>query len=237
MSYKFSQFSQTYDFEHIPSSPTFPQSNDMAEKAVQIAKNLLTKCLQSNSDPYLALLELRNTPRDTTIGSPTQRLFSRRTRSLLPVTDSLLKPRVIDPSIVQQRLKEYKSSQKMFYDRGARLLPELSEGQHVRLQTATGWKPANVVNKLENRSYIVNYGGRLYRRNRRHLLNTKEEQYDQLTTDTERRTDDLPHNNPPAAESSDNDPQLPDDRHPPPPPEVTTSSGRVVRRPLRYRDV
>ena len=56
----------------------------MAEKGVQIAKSLLTKAKESGQDPYLALLDYRNTPRDDILGSPVQRLFGRRTKTLLP---------------------------------------------------------------------------------------------------------------------------------------------------------
>lgn len=42
----------------------------MAEKAVETAKNLIKKALTDNKDPYLALLEYRNTPLSDQLGSP-----------------------------------------------------------------------------------------------------------------------------------------------------------------------
>ena len=45
-------------------SPRYPQSNGLAEKTAQTIKLLLKKCKEAGDDPYLALLDLRNTPRD-----------------------------------------------------------------------------------------------------------------------------------------------------------------------------
>ena len=48
-SHEFSQFSNQYCFEHVTSSPYFPQSNGEAERAVQTIKRLLKKA----DDPYM----------------------------------------------------------------------------------------------------------------------------------------------------------------------------------------
>ena len=59
---EFRDFSNSYGFEHITSSPRYSQSMGFIEKCVQICKNILKKAKKSNSDPYLAILEYRNTP-------------------------------------------------------------------------------------------------------------------------------------------------------------------------------
>ena len=61
-SQEFRKFTQSWYFQHITSSPYYPKSNGLAEQYVQTIKNLLERCILSNSDPYLAMLELRNTP-------------------------------------------------------------------------------------------------------------------------------------------------------------------------------
>ena len=44
----------------------------------------MEKCRRDGSDPYLELLNIRNTPRDGTLGSSAQRLKSRRLRTIVP---------------------------------------------------------------------------------------------------------------------------------------------------------
>ena len=110
-SMKFKDFAKNYGFEHITSSPRYSQSMGFIEKNVQICKNLLKKAKKSNSDPYLALLEFRNTPIDGINMSPSQLLMGRRTRTQLPVNESLLKPSH-DSRKVQSALKKKQDIQK-----------------------------------------------------------------------------------------------------------------------------
>ena len=84
-------------FEHVTSSPRFAQSNGRVERAVETAKMLFSKAYADGKDPYLALLSYRNTPRDNLVGSPAQRLMGRRTKTLLPTTEALLKLTPVNP--------------------------------------------------------------------------------------------------------------------------------------------
>jgi hypothetical protein len=174
---EFEKFTKDYGINHITSSPTYQQSNGLAEKAVQTMKDLMDKCKKSGDDMYLALLDLRNTPRDDVIGSPMQRLHGRRAQTRLPVADSLLKPAVIEPAVVHDRMMEYRRKQKLYYDRGAKPLKPIEPGVAVRVRTPGGWKPAEHVkpHDLPN-SHIIKAGeqGRTYRRNRRDMMTTKE---------------------------------------------------------------
>ena len=61
-SFAFKQFAQQYQVEHCSTGPYYPTSNGMAERSVQIMKALIKKAIHDNRDPYLALLEYRNTP-------------------------------------------------------------------------------------------------------------------------------------------------------------------------------
>ena len=66
------------------------ERNGNTESAVKAAKALMNKCTQSKTDPYIALLEARNTPTQDCGSSPVQCILNRRTRSFLPMTESLL---------------------------------------------------------------------------------------------------------------------------------------------------
>ena len=169
---EFRQFAEKFDFRHQTSSPGYPQSNGKAESAVKILKNLMIKAEADGRDAYLALLDWRNTPTESIGSSPAQRLFGRRTRTLLPTTKSLLKPKTVRD--VPSRLADRQQKQAVYYNRGAKDLPMLSEGEHVYMAPAPGrnqWRAATVSKYLGNRSYLVktDADGGVYRRNRRHL--------------------------------------------------------------------
>lgn len=99
----FKRFAPQYGIQHKTSSPRYPQSNGYAERAVQTGKKIPSTA-KKNNDPYLALLSHCNTPRDDILGSPAQRLMARRTETLLPISDALLKPSVMEPSEITKRL-------------------------------------------------------------------------------------------------------------------------------------
>uniref|UniRef100_A0A9J8B237 Gypsy retrotransposon integrase-like protein 1 n=1 Tax=Cyprinus carpio carpio TaxID=630221 RepID=A0A9J8B237_CYPCA len=83
-SQEFQKFSDHWAFLHKTSSPGYPQSNGKAESAVKTAKRLMRKAQMSRQDPYLAILDHRNTPTHGLSTSPAQRLLSRHTKTLLP---------------------------------------------------------------------------------------------------------------------------------------------------------
>ncbi|KAJ8018052.1 hypothetical protein HOLleu_44170 [Holothuria leucospilota] len=63
------------------SSPGNSQSNGAAEAAVKIAKRLFQKCHASSQDPYIGLLNQRNTLTEGVTTSPAQRTMDRRTKN------------------------------------------------------------------------------------------------------------------------------------------------------------
>ena len=131
-------FAATYNFIHNTVSPLHPQGNGMVEKAVSIAKNLLLKCDKTGSDPYLALMNIRNTPRDDVTGSPAQRLFARRTRTVLPTATKKLKPKLLEPHRVMKNLQRDRHQRaKPYLDRNARSLKPLEQGNIVRVRVGT----------------------------------------------------------------------------------------------------
>ena len=119
VSREFELFAKEWNFAHITSSPYYAQSNGLAENAVKQAKQLLKKCRKDGSDVQLGLLNLRNTPRDG-MDSPAQRLLSRRTRTTLPTSTKLLKPKPLSKSRVSTQLKKVRQQQKQYHDKSAR---------------------------------------------------------------------------------------------------------------------
>ena len=80
----FAKFVKAYGIKHVTSSPTYSQSNGLAEKAEQTIKKMMIKCKEAGDDIHLALLDLRNTPRDDVTGSLMQRLQGRRAKQDYP---------------------------------------------------------------------------------------------------------------------------------------------------------
>ena len=76
---------------------------------------MLTKAKASGQDPYLAILHWRNTPSPSTGSSSVQRLFGRRTKTLLPTTGTFLQPKIMEET--KGRLKERKTKQALFYNK------------------------------------------------------------------------------------------------------------------------
>ncbi|XP_077528618.1 uncharacterized protein LOC144141008 [Haemaphysalis longicornis] len=158
-SYEFAEFARKYDFNHVTSSPHYPQSNGLAEKGVQIVKRLLKKSEDSGDDFWLGLLAYRSTPLEDG-RSPGELLQGRRLRSDVP-----------DFGDVQSTaVKKHRQSSS-----GTPLSP-LDKGSVVRLRNAT-WSPKGTVTRRTSpRSYEVETeDGRVFRRNRRHLLATREQ--------------------------------------------------------------
>ncbi|KAI5714872.1 hypothetical protein M8J77_006818 [Diaphorina citri] len=166
---EFQQFARTYEFQHITSSPRYPRSNGEAESAVKIMKKMLTKCLYDNTDPYIGMLNLRNTPKN--FGpSPAQLLFSRVLNSKIPTQNKLLKPKIYK---YDENYVRYRNSQETYYNKRAKNLEPLKVDQRVFFKKREDdlWTPGVISSTLENpRSYnVMDEEGHEYRRNRVHI--------------------------------------------------------------------
>ena len=177
---EFQKFAREWGFNHVTSSPYHPQSNGLAERAVRSAKDLLEKCKRDGTDINLAMLNQRNTPRDEVLGSPAQRLMSRRLKSTIPCTDDLLKSQQLDGSLIKDRLNQKREQQKKFYDKQTKSLPALESGDVIRMQTPKGYNQLGFVMRAaeQPRSFVVKSQGQEYRRNRRHLLKVPEQNWE-----------------------------------------------------------
>ena len=168
----FSRFAHEWALRHVTTSPIYPQANGLVERSVQTAKQLLKKAKVGSQDPFLSLLEYRNTQIDG-LSSPAQLLMSRRLRASLPETRDHPKPGVINPKMANERHSLKQASQRYYYNKGTKQLQILETGDQVYIQTKSRtWKPATVLQKENTpRSYTLcmNDGGQ-YSRNRRFLL-------------------------------------------------------------------
>ena len=175
-SQEMSDFAAAYEFEQSFSSPEFPQSNGKVESTVKIAKRLLKKTKRAQGDFALTLMNWRNTPTEGLQSSPAQRLFGRRTRTLLPTKHSLLKPK--PASQVMQKKERKQQKQKHYHDKGSKELKQLKPGETVRMkprERGKPWKQARVLKQVGIRSYKVEtQNGKEYIRNRKHLRTSKE---------------------------------------------------------------
>ena len=183
----YAAFARQFQFEHVTSSPHYPQSNGEAERAVQTVKNLLKK----EGDPYLALLSYRATPLKCGF-SPSELLMSRKLWTNVPMTRESLKPAVPDPALLQEREELYRNRVRENYDQhhGVRDLEPLSPGQAV-------WIPdrgeeAQIVQEAGTpRSYEVQTSEGTYRRNRRALVDLPNSETESDSIETNQNGNDM----------------------------------------------
>ena len=215
----FKNFSIKYGFKHTTSSPHYHQANGKVERFVATVKNTLQKCKETNEDPALALLAVRNTPIATHLPSPAQIMFQRT------VDDGLSFKSVIQHNTAKV-INQHRQRHVQRYDNRARDQPDLNIGQSVRIQNPITklWDPAIVAQKLaEPRSFEVETGnGATYRRNRRHINVTKEVFTKKHPIDDE--TEPLP---------EDTAITIPAPRLSVPPGVTMTRSGRIIKPPQR----
>ena len=174
---EFATFARTWEFEHCTISPGNSKANGKVESAVKTAKRLLRKALEAGTDPYLAILDYKNTPTQGIWSSPAQRLMGRRTKTLLPTTNQLLQ--ASKSSDDRAKFIERQQKQKCYYDRTAKDVKPLEKGDAVRMEPLRPgektWHKALVIGKHDQRSYTVETSdGGTYRCNRIHLRKTQE---------------------------------------------------------------
>ena len=162
----FQEFVKNWDIMHMTSSPRYPQSNGLAERAVKHIKSIIKKALRSKQDVDRVLLNIRATPISAQLPSPGELLCGRAPATLLP--------RRSEPGPEDQRQALENKREKMIrhHNSTARKydLPPLYVGQQVRIldKVAKTWCPGTVQSRCdEPRSYIVETpNGNKLRRNR-----------------------------------------------------------------------
>ena len=232
---EFRRFADRFEFRHTTSSPRYSQSNGRVENAVKTAKRIMIKAHETNSDPFLALLEWRNTPSEQLGPSPAQLILGRRTRTRLPTANKLLDTPT--SSAASSALVAAKRKQAVYYNRGAKEKPPLSKGNTVRVKfdERPDWRKAQVTNVLPHRSYEVRFeDGTVRRRTSKHVRFSTEPPI--IVDDDHTSSPTGANTAPPAGGASHNNPPTSSPQQAPSTAPVVTRSGRVVRRPARYND-
>jgi len=94
---EFANFAKDYGFQHLTSSPKYPQMNGEAERAVHTVKQLMSK----NKDPQKAVLAYGATPLAQGL-SPALLLMGRQIITTLPTTTEKLAPKWPDLRIFRK---------------------------------------------------------------------------------------------------------------------------------------
>ena len=236
-------FANKWDFKHCTSSLGHSQANGKTEAAVKDAKRMLKRAAKSGQDPYMAMLDMRNTPTQGLQHSPAQRLMSRRTRAFLPTRSSLLQQEVVNPGKVRALAEKKQVVQQKYFNKGAKVLPTLDEGDVVRVKPFVlgqkEWSKGIVQQRLDERSYIVETPERTYRRNRVHLKSSREspDTPSISTESSEALVVGSGDGDAPEVQSAmaGPDPATGDQTPSAQPNEYTTMSGRIVKRPVRFQ--
>ena len=142
---EFSLFSEEGEFHHVTKSPLCPQANELVEKSVQTAKQLLNKVKTGSHLPYLRLLKCRNTQMDG-LALPSQLLINRRLRATLATVRDKLRPEIFNPQMAMASVRriQQEATQSRYYSRGAKQLQPLRVGDLVHIQTRYGPKPGSL---------------------------------------------------------------------------------------------
>ena len=169
-SLEFKIFTEKCGIKHIFSSPGHHSANGKAEAAVKVAKHIMMKACRDGSDPQLAILKQRNTPRADTGLSPAQMMFGRKTRSTLPSFPE--KPYKVSQnqySASKTKREKRKQSVKKSFDKRAKYLPAIPDDTSVYFEHRENkeWILGKIVKRISDRTYIIKTSNdSTYRRNR-----------------------------------------------------------------------
>lgn len=251
----YKDFAKRWNFKAETSSPRFPQSNGMVERHLQTVKHMLNKAEYEGRDPFLTLLEYRNTPIAHNLPSPAELMFGHKINGLLPRKEDFFadeKYKDDKHDQVRQKLLARQEKQKKYYDYNAKPLRKVEENDIVFVDdnytTRKGQpkQPAIVLGKAERpRSYnLLKEDGSVVQRNRRHLLRGSKDinfrvkkEIPGSNSETQSNSDEVPGDNfviqdPPSKTipvSQSPEMQCNDSK-------IYTRSGRLVKKPSYLKD-
>lgn len=171
-SFECKQFAKAHDFQMVTSSPNYAQSNGMAERAVQICKQILRKN-ETEEAILKALLAYRTTQTKYMTHSPSELLQNRILRTDLPIKNEKFEP----STNIENQLQHKQMKCKTHYDTTARERAPFKVNETVLFQNNNKWQLGTIIGIcIEPRSYNIQSNGRTYRRNSRHIRRFHEKQ-------------------------------------------------------------
>lgn len=154
-SYELKSYLNERNIKLINSSPNYPRSNGLAEKAVNVAKNMLRKCDLENGDINSYLFNYRNTPSPDFGLSPAQLLLSRRLKDDIPVMDHLLQPIALNKKFIREKFENRRLKQKNYYNRHVKNLAEGKIGDRVLFKYKMFGKKERLLIYVRNHDLIM----------------------------------------------------------------------------------
>ncbi|UYV82416.1 K02A2.6-like [Cordylochernes scorpioides] len=134
-----------WGIKQLFSSPHLHRSNGLAERNIQTIKNQLIKCRDEGSDPYLAILAYRNTPKND-LPSPAQLCLSRSLRCQIPRITQLYRPYQTNWRSIENAKRKRQSSMKEQYDRNSKSYPKVNVGEDAwcQIHPRETWTPVKI---------------------------------------------------------------------------------------------
>ncbi|UYV67307.1 K02A2.6-like [Cordylochernes scorpioides] len=139
------EFCIRWGIKQLFSSPHLHRSNGLAERNIQTIKNQLIKCRDEGSDPYLAILAYRNTPKND-LPSPAQLCLSRSLRCQIPRITPLYRPYQTNWRSIENAKRKRQSSMKEQYDRNSKSYPKVNVGEDAwcQIHPRETWTPVKI---------------------------------------------------------------------------------------------
>ena len=188
----FQKFAKQWGFEHVTSSPRYPQSNGKAEATVKSMKKIIRSAWRGRSldenKLARALLQYRNTPSRKDGLAPAQKLYGRPIQDTLPAHRRAFLPEwQRSTSMAEEQAQTTMDNVVKSYNSKAKLLPEITIGSRVALQNheTKRWDIYGTVTDItpHRRYFIRTQSGRVLVRNRRFLRCRIPPSIPTLTTD------------------------------------------------------
>ena len=164
---EYNEFCEEWNIAHTPSSPRYAKSHGFIERQIRYIKPIIKKCIASSCDVYLALLNVRATPLDSTLPSPAGLMFGRQISTTLPNYQHLA---VNDD--IRDYFRKLSHQQKSHHDNVSKELAPLMTNQSVRIYypDKNRWYIGKILSRERDRSYkVMSSNGAILIRNRIHL--------------------------------------------------------------------